>query len=197
MSKFNRISASYDHKIKSLILSQALLYQYLKALRTINEHCYVSAGVIRQLVWSTLHHQSYELEQMEIDVIFYNPEANQDQERQIQQELQRQFPLNEWDVVNQATVHHWYLDKNGQKIPAYTSLIEALSAWPETATAVAVRLNVHDQLEIVAPFGLHDLFELKLRWNPRLVSYETFWDRIIQKQWLQRWPKLELIDDQK
>jgi hypothetical protein len=77
-------------------------------------------------------------------------------------------------VVNQATVHHWYLNENAEKIKAYTSLFDAISAWPETATAIAVRLTENDLLEIIAPFGLSDLFELKLRWNPRLVNYETF-----------------------
>ena len=96
-------------------------------------------------------------------------------------------------MVNQATVHHWYLNENAEKIKAYSSLFDALSAWPETATAIAVRLTENDLLEIIAPFGLSDLFELKLRWNPHLVSYETFLNRVIEKQWLQRWPKLELI----
>ncbi len=35
----------------------------------------------------------------------------------------------------------------------------------ETVTALALRLK-DDELELIAPFGLADLFELKLRWNP-------------------------------
>lgn len=194
MSKFNNISAFYDQEIKSLIFNHASLFQRLKVLRTINEHCYLSAGVIRQLVWSELHHHQYDIEQSEIDIIFYDSDADVQHEQHIQQALHKQFPLNDWDVVNQAYVHQWYLNENGNKIQAYTSLIDALSAWPETATAIAVRLTENDLLEIIAPFGLTDLFELKLRWNPRLVCYETFLQRVIQKQWLQRWSKLKLIE---
>nr|WP_308463943.1 nucleotidyltransferase family protein [Acinetobacter ursingii] len=193
MTTLHHISGAYDDQIQSWILHHAALVQRLKVLRTINAHCYLSAGVIRQLIWSALHHQKYEIEQVEIDVIFYDPHADSQQQQRIQQALHRQFPLNDWDVVNQATVHHWYLNENAEKIKAYTSLFDAVSAWPETATAIAVRLTENDLLEIIAPFGLTDLFELKLHWNPRLVSYETFLNRVIEKQWLQRWPQLELI----
>ncbi len=153
--------------------------------------------MIRQLIWSALHYQKYEIEQVEIYVIFYDPHADSQQQQRIKQALHKQFSLNEWDVVNQATEHHWYLNENAEKIKAYTSLFDAISAWPETATAIAVRLTENDLLEIIAPFGLSDLFELKLRWNPRLVSYETFLNRVIEKQWLQRWPKLKLIESRK
>ena len=65
----------------------------------------------------------------------------------------------------------------------------------ETATAIAVRLLENDDIEIIAPFGLNDLFELKLRWNKRLVSYPVFLARIQAKQFLIRWEKLLVVDD--
>ncbi|ENX11256.1 hypothetical protein F895_03778 [Acinetobacter sp. CIP 64.2] len=43
---------------------------------------------------------------------------------------------------------------------------------------------------LIAPFGLHDLFALNLRWNPALVSYDIFKQRIESKQWLQQWRQL-------
>ncbi|MCU4415019.1 nucleotidyltransferase family protein [Acinetobacter sp. WU_MDCI_Axc73] len=194
MTTLHHISGAYEDQIQLWIFHHAEIFLRLKVLRTINAHCYLSAGVIRQFIWSELHHQKYEIEQVEIDVIFYDPDADAQQVPHIQQALHSVFPSNEWDVVNQATVHHWYFKENGETIKAYTSLFDAVSAWPETATAIAVRLTENDLLEIITPFGLTDLFELKLRWNPRLVSYETFVQRVMQKQWLQRWPKLELIE---
>ncbi|WP_228258854.1 nucleotidyltransferase family protein [Acinetobacter ihumii] len=197
MSTFKNISVCYEHQIKSLVFNHTILFQYLKALRTISEHCYLSAGVIRQLVWSELHHDQYKIEGSEIDVIFYDPASDQEYEKHIQQALHRQFPYNDWDVVNQATVHQWYLKENGEQIAAYCSLSDAISVWPETATAIAIRLRQNDQLEIIAPLGLTDLFELKLRWNPRLVSHDLFLNRVRQKRWLERWPKLQLVEYEK
>jgi hypothetical protein len=71
-----------------------------------------------------------------------------------------------------------------------------MAFWPETATAVAIRL--HDgALEIAAPFGLDDLFGLILRPTPafRNDRLPAFHDRIATKRWLERWPKLSLVTD--
>lgn len=78
-----------------------------------------------------------------------------------------------------------------------TSVEQPLSLWPETATALALRLQDDNALELITPFGLTDLFELKLRWNPNLVSYAVFDQRILSKHFLQKWPKLSLLEQLK
>ncbi|HAV16136.1 MAG TPA: hypothetical protein DCW91_02545, partial [Acinetobacter nosocomialis] len=91
-------------------------------------------------------------------------------------------------------VHTWYRKDNGEKIQPLTSIEEALSLWSETATAIAIRFDTFGNLEIIAPFGLSDLFELNLRWNSALVSYQTFKNRVESKNWLQQWPKLKIVN---
>lgn len=190
----SKVSAHYHLTLQAIVLSNQALYQRLKALHSIHQDAYFAAGIIRQLVWAVLHQQQYDINHMEIDVVFYDPDLKHTFEKNIQSALHRLFPDNNWDVVNQATVHHWYVTEQGEKISPYLSLIDALSTWPETATAIAVRLNNQNRLEIIAPFGLDDLFELKLCWNPKLVSKQLFLDRIQQKNWLQRWPRLKIIN---
>lgn len=104
------------------------------------------------------------------------------------------FPNIHWDITNQALVHEWYRTDNGASIAPLLSIEHALSLWPETATAIAIRLNKQNQIECIAPFGLRDLFELKLRWNSALVSHAVFKQRIHQKKFLEKWSKLELIE---
>ncbi len=129
-------------------------------------------------------------------MIYYDAtERDHSREKQLQHALARIFPEQQWDVVNQALVHTWYGQDKTEKIQPLVSIEQALSLWPDTATALAVRLNRSGELELIAPFGLHDLFALKLRWNPALVSYDIFKQRIESKQWLQQWPKLQLVDD--
>lgn len=179
-----------DHtrQLKQLIYSCPELMLRLQYLRDIHTHAYLSAGVIRNLVWSILHHQDYGFDQIEIDVIFYDLNDQQGlKEQRLTELLKQKFPNNEWDVVNQAYVHLWYKTDDGSSISQYQSLFDALSVWVETATAIAVRLLENDDIEIIAPFGLNDLFELKLRWNKRLVSYSVFLARIQAKQFLTRW----------
>lgn len=58
----------------------------------------------------------------------------------------------------------------------------ALSLWPETATAVAVRLLENNALEIIAPFGLDDLFELKPKMECYVGQSWCFMQRMEEKQ---------------
>ncbi|SDF57102.1 Nucleotidyltransferase [Paenibacillus sp. cl6col] len=39
------------------------------------------------------------------------------------------------------------------------SMLDALRRWPETATAIGVRLDEDNQLDFCAAYGLEDLFE--------------------------------------
>lgn len=178
-----------------MIYSSPQLMMRLQYLRELYADAYLSAGVIRNLVWANLHDQVYCLDDTEIDVIFYdlNDQLGCEEQR-LSQELKQKFPSNDWDVVNQAYVHVWYKKDDGNAIDQYSSLFDALSGWVETSTAIAVRLQQSGQLEWIAPFGLNDLFELKLRWNARLVSYATFVQRIESKRFLQRWDKLLIVD---
>jgi hypothetical protein len=77
----------------------------------------------------------------------------------------------------------------------YTSAVDALRFWPETATSVAVR-QTGQGFEIAAPFGLDDLFGLLVRPTPRFVEAKRhiYLDRVRKKQWLRRWPRLMLAD---
>ena len=176
------------------IQQHAVVMQILQTLYEVDPTAYIAAGVIRNGIWSFLHGQDYLLDGAEVDVIFYLEHDQQVQAAKIQQYMQQRLPNMQWDVTNQAVVHHWYRLDNGESIQPLKSIEHALSLWPETATAVAVKLNAEQDIEIVAPFGLNDLFELKLRWNPRLVSLTVFEQRVVSKQWMQRWPKLSLVD---
>lgn len=185
----------YSTQLHQMIFANPALYERLQYLSSISKHAYLSAGVIRNMVWSFLHKQRYCIDQTEIDVIFYNADKHHHPKEQqsLTELLSKKFPGNTWDVVNQAFVHEWYRLEDGSMISQYSSLEDALSVWVETATAIAVRLTEKNNLEIVAPFGLEDLFELKVRWNDRLVSHDVFLKRVQSKRFLERWHKLVII----
>lgn len=189
-----KLEKEYEIRLKQMILNNHYLLNLLRHLSKIYENAYLSAGVIRNWIWSIHHHQDYTFEGTEIDVIFYDvDEKNTEISNAIINQIIQDYPHHIWDVTNQATVYHWYKKENGDYIEPLTSIDHALSLWPETATAVAIRLLENNDLEIIAPFGLEDLFELKLRWNDALVSREVFLERITTKQFLKRWNKLKLI----
>ncbi|MCU4338969.1 nucleotidyltransferase family protein [Acinetobacter dispersus] len=185
----------YQSILFELITQSPALSAILQTLSRLHPHAYLSAGVLRNTVWAYLHGQSFDLQYSDVDVIYCDAtEMDQHSQKQLQHNLERLFPLQQWDVVNQALVPTWYRKENGKRIQPLASIEHALSLWPDTATAIAVRVNASGELELIAPFGLQDLFELKLRWNSALVSYATFKKRVDSKQWLQQWPQLQEVD---
>lgn len=186
-------SALYHAELQAFIQVHAELMRILHVLRDVEPQAFIAAGVIRNSIWAHLHEQAYLLHQTEIDVVYFDVQDDGTGEQKIREQLEARFPQMVWDVVNQARVHHWYRLEHGGCIAPYCSLTEALAAWPETATAVAVQLDAHGQCQIVAPFGLQDLFELNLRWNPAMVSYAVFQQRFESKAFLSTWPKLKMI----
>lgn len=185
----------YHHLCIEILSAQSALMQRLQYLHQLDPDAYFAAGVIRNTIWSFLHDKEFEISNTEIDVIFYQKdEKDHKTEKELTQKLSEMFPENDWDVANQAQVHTWYKTLEGASIAPILSIEHALSLWVETATAIAIRIDHQGLLEIVAPFGLEDLFQLKLRWNKNLVSYAAFEQRMAKKQFLKRFPKLKVID---
>jgi hypothetical protein len=106
--------------------------------------------------------------------------------------LRRLAPQVEWDAKNQAPVHLWYEQRFGYPVEPLRSAADGVATWPETATAVAVRLDDHDQLQITAVCGLDDLLQGVCRGNPRRVSIEWYRHRICAKQVATRWPNVRI-----
>jgi uncharacterized protein len=75
--------------------------------------------------------------------------------------------------------------------PAYFETQNAISHWPETATAIAVRLNSQNTIKILTPYGL-DLFNLITRHTPGF-DLALFQKRANAKQWKKYWENLIFI----
>jgi hypothetical protein len=95
------------------------------------------------------------------------------------------------EVRNQARVHLWFEGRFGEPYAPLSSSAEALERFVTTANAVGVRLEADDRLTIAAPFGLDDLFSLRLRPNP-LRSVGDFRAKV--EGVVARWPELVVED---
>jgi uncharacterized protein len=91
------------------------------------------------------------------------------------------------EVRNQARVHLWFEAKFGETYLPLSCTAEALERFTSTTFAVGARLGPDDRLHIEAPFGLADLFALRLRPNPRrkTLGFARACDSV-----LRRWPEL-------
>ena len=70
------------------------------------------------------------------------------------------------EVRNQARVHLWFEAKFGEAYTPLRGTAEAIERFTSATFAVGVRLETDGALRIEAPFGLADLFALRLRPNP-------------------------------
>jgi uncharacterized protein len=93
------------------------------------------------------------------------------------------------EVRNQARVHLWFEGKFGEPYTALSSTAEALERFASPMFAVGVRLETDGRLHIEAPFGLTDLFALRLRPNPRRPS--NGFERAAASA-ARRWPELTI-----
>jgi hypothetical protein len=95
------------------------------------------------------------------------------------------------EVRNQARLHLWFEGKFGEPYAPLASSAEALGRFVSPMFAVGVRLDAGGALEIVAPFGLEDLFARRLRPNPHRRS-PNFAKIAASAQG--RWPEIEVIE---
>jgi uncharacterized protein len=154
---------------------------------------FVAAGAVRDTVWDALTGRISTGPRGDIDVVYWDNAEPEDASRQHEMRLRGAKPEFDWEVTNQATVHSWLEQAHGLVIVAHQSVAHGLSTWPETATAVGIRLTGEGKLDVLAPLGLKDLFELCLRHNPAQAGPEIFWHRLETKRWMQRWPELKLV----
>ena len=96
------------------------------------------------------------------------------------------------EVRNQARVHLWFQNRFGEPYAPLHSTDEALGRFVAPTFAVGVRLEADDAISVAAPFGLEDVFAMRIRPNP---------NRPVAKGWAKavdsaraRWPELTVID---
>jgi uncharacterized protein len=156
---------------------------------------WVGGGVLRDLVWDRLHGHFDPARVKDVDLAFYDP-ANLSHAREVALEhaLAAHLPSVAWDAKNQAAVHTWYQARFGVRVAPLGSAADGVATWPETATAVAVRLHADDGLEVLAPRGLADLLDGVCRRNPCRVTVEEYRRRLVRKRVPERWPKVVIID---
>jgi len=165
--------------------------QRMAALRTartlaLNDWC-LAAGFVRNLVWDRLHKHPQNTPLNDIDVVYFNPqELSAEADKLYEQRLDALAPHLPWSVKNQARMHVKY----GRE--PYRSSSDAISYWVEIETAVGVRLNDNDKLELVAPLGVESLFDFTISANPKHGAPAVLLERARTKNWTGIWPGLRI-----
>lgn len=185
----------YFQDLHRILRADASFMAILRAVRAaeLPQGC-VGAGAVRSLVWDALHGRAQWTMRGDVDVAYFDDEDLSEASQCAHLDrLRRIEPDVPWEVVNQAGVHLWYERDFGFAVPPLSSIEEAIASWPEYATCVAVRLAADDGLDIVAPWGLDDLFSMTVRHNPARASLAEYRRRLQAKRYAERWPRVTLL----
>lgn len=170
---------------------------FMRALETVAPRIRVpwciAAGAVMGLVWNhgTQRRPSHGIK--DLDVAYFDPlDLSEERESRLERIIQNAFPDDSPtpDVKNQARVHLWYERVFGYAIQPYDTLETAIASWPTTASAVGVSLR-DDVPQIIAPFGLEDLFARRVRPNKRVVGKAIFDGKV--RKWRRDWPEIQAI----
>ena len=77
------------------------------------------------------------------------------------------------EVRNQARVHLWFEQRFGHPYPRLGSSADALTLFASTTHAVGVRLHADGKFDVVAPFGLDDIFSFRIVPNRAIDNRAT------------------------
>lgn len=171
--------------IKQIISEDSWMMEILKCARDLDlPDWMIGAGFVRNKIWDYLHNYSERTtsEDMDVDLIYFNPKnKNKSQEKIYERDLRLMKDAN-WSVKNQSRMSE-----------KYKSSEDAISYWPEICTCIAVKMAKDGKLELIAPFGIDDIINLVVRKNQKFSDDEEYRNRIMRKQWRERWPKLKII----
>jgi hypothetical protein len=193
--------AADEDRIRGIIRSSGWLMGVLRAVRQAGlPDAWTGAGALRDLVWGELYGPGFTPGEVhDVDVAFFDPaDLSRRRDEQATARLRAGSPAIPWQARNQAAVHTWYSGKfGGGPVAPLRSVADAVATWPETATAVAVRLEPRGAagsgIEICAPLGLCDLLGGVWRRNPRRASLEVSLARLARHQPARRWPGVRVI----
>ncbi|WP_417900426.1 nucleotidyltransferase family protein [Bacillus haimaensis] len=181
-----------EKDIIRIIEQDPWMMDILKTVRTLDlPDWWVCAGFVRSKIWDTLHNFKGKTELPDIDVIYFDPEMrDEDTEKELEAKLATIHPGIPWSVKNQVRMHQV------NNLAPYSSSVDAISKFPETATALGVKLDKDDSVMLAAPCGVEDVLGLKLRPTEFFSKTEErkkiFKDRIQKKNWQFIWTKIEV-----
>jgi len=181
-----------EQSIIQLVQDDAWMMEILHHAKTLQlPDWWVCAGFVRSKIWDTLHHFTERTPMPDVDVIYFDKSNLDEQvEKRLEQRLADLNPQVPWSVKNEARMHLV------NHIPPYSSSVDAISKFPETATALGLTLDEHNNVVLAAPCGIEDVVNLWIRPTPYFTETKErakiYEERIVTKNWLSIWGKVKV-----
>jgi uncharacterized protein len=190
------MTGTLERRLEEIVRSGPTLMQVLTTVRELDlPDWLIFSGAIYQRVLNHLTGRDLDYGIKDYDLGYYDPsDISYEAEDVVIRRVAAAFepPLRELvEVRNQARVHLWFEGKFGEPYAPLACTAQALDRFVSATFSVGVRLERDDRLTIVAPFGLEDLFALRLRPNP---TRKTNGFARTAASATARWPELAVIN---
>lgn len=179
-------------RLTSIVRTTPSLMRVLRTARDLDlPDWLVFSGAIYQPVFNHMTGRVSDYGIRDYDLAYFDgSDLSYDGEDAVIRRVKRAFdePLASMvEVRNQARVHLWFEAKFHEPYSPLSCTAEALERFASATFAVGVRLEPDDRLRIEAPFGLRDLFALRLRPNPfrPTVGFAASCANVVR-----RWPEV-------
>jgi hypothetical protein len=183
-------------ELEAMLRGDAELMRVLALLRSLDlPQGWLVAGAIYQTVWNRLCGLPPGTGIRDYDLIYFDDadlsyEAEDAVIRKVTAEATGlRAPV---EARNQARVHLWYEQRFDAGYPRLASADEALGRYTHMAFAVGARLGPNGRMDIMAPFGLDDMFAMVLRRNPACPAPLAHVEKAARAKAM--WPALSVVD---
>ncbi|MEP3046750.1 MAG: nucleotidyltransferase family protein [Roseibium sp.] len=152
------------------------------------------SGGIYQTIWNVITGRSLTYGIKDYDVIYFDGrDLSYEAEDAVITRINKALPelANVLEVRNQARVHLWYKQRFGRPYRPLDCSMDSLTTYAARTHAVAARLDHQDNIILHAPFGLANLFGMRLVPNYSQPNPETYAEKAERMKAL--WPELEIV----
>jgi uncharacterized protein len=184
-----------ERQLEAVVRSGPRLMQVLETARDLDlPDWLIFSGAVYQRVLNHLTGRDLDYGIKDYDLGYYDAsDISYEAEDVVIRRVAAAFepPLRELvEVRNQARVHLWFEGKFGEPYAPLANTAEALARFTSATFSVGVRLEKDGRLTVEAPFGLEDLFALRLRPNP---TRQTAGFARTAAAAVARWPELTVV----
>ncbi|WP_322745804.1 nucleotidyltransferase family protein [Paenibacillus donghaensis] len=182
-----------EQDVIRIVQEDAWMMDVLRAAQTLRlPDWWVCAGFVRSKIWDVLHGYSEATPLPDVDVVYFDPDCTDETvEKELEKKLFAINPHIPWSVKNEARMHLI------NHMRPFTSSVDAIAHFTETATALGLTMNEDQQIILTAPHGIQDAVDMVVRPTPYYLQSpdraQIYEGRVSKKNWSQVWPKLTIV----
>ncbi len=162
---------SLEARLVAILRATPGLMQVMRTARDLDlPDWMIFSGAIYQPVWNHLTGRDPAYGIKDYDLVYFDAsDLSYEAEDAVIRRVAAAFqpPLRQLvEVRNQARVHLWFEGKFGEAYAPLSHTAEAIARFTSPAFCVGARLEADDAINVEAPYGLEDLFAMRIRHNP-------------------------------